>query len=85
MWGFGSFRSASKKFKLKQKRSYSSKDVIQKRRGKRWLTYLAIGGITAGSLYIGDAYINDDLDLITDKFRRKLSYEERKDRFVLYL
>lgn len=87
MWGFGrSFRSASKKFKSNHKKSYTtSNDANLKRRGKRWLTWLALGGFTAGSLYIGDAYINDDLDLITDRFRRKLSPEERKNRFVFLL
>lgn len=49
---------------------------------KRWLKWGSILTVTVGGLWFGDLIINDDLDIITDRFRTKISEEERKNRFV---
>lgn len=43
-----------------------------------------LGGLAllAGGIYLGDLYMNDDLDNISEAFRSRLSDEERKDRYV---
>lgn len=43
-----------------------------------------VGGaaLLVGGVYLGDLYMNDDLDNLSEVFRRRLSDEERKDRYV---
>jgi hypothetical protein len=48
------------------------------------LGYGALGmAVVAGVVWIGDLWVNDDFDIISDRFRRRVSPEERKDRSVL--
>lgn len=43
-------------------------------------------GVFAGAIWIGDLYINDDLDdVLDDKFRNRLSLEEQKSRYESFL
>lgn len=49
-------------------------------RSNKWLRILSALGILSGAVYVGDLALNDDLDQITNFFRKKLSPEEQKDR-----
>lgn len=46
----------------------------------RMLKYSGIAGTAWLALYFADSYLNDDLDLIWDKFRTRLPKEEQKER-----
>lgn len=48
---------------------------------RRWLKWASVLTVSIGGLYLGDMIINDDLDAIRDRFRTKLSEEERKNRY----
>jgi hypothetical protein len=41
--------------------------------------------LLATGAYVGDLYLNDDLDTISERFRTRLTEEERKDRCVTML
>jgi hypothetical protein len=36
----------------------------------------------AAGVYVGDMYLNDDMDNLTERFRTRLPEEDRKDRYV---
>lgn len=46
----------------------------------KWLKRCAVVGLIGGSIYVIDLTINDDLNLLTDRFRTKLTDQERLDR-----
>lgn len=64
-------------------RGYASSDsagVQPKRRyGLKFLGGLVILGT---GVYVGDLVLNDDLDQLTDRFRTRLTEEQRRDRYV---
>jgi hypothetical protein len=84
------FSRASRRFRYgagQQKRANSTNNTEEapKRQAstmKKLGTGVAGIAILAGAIWIGDIWVNDDWEMITDRFRRKLSPEERKDRFV---
>lgn len=49
-------------------------------RASKWGRRIVAATGVAASLYLFDIWVNDDWEIITDRFRRTLSEEERKDR-----
>lgn len=48
-----------------------------------WGTKLVAGtALLAAGIYLGDLYMNDDLDNLSELFRTRLSEEERKNRYA---
>lgn len=46
----------------------------------KYSRYAVVAAVSWLSLYLADAYVNDDLDLVVDKFRTRLTPEESADR-----
>lgn len=59
-------------------------EVAPKKRGVLPKILGAVALLAAG-IYIGDSALNDDLDSISDRFRTRMTEEERKNRCVKFL
>jgi hypothetical protein len=74
-------RSAQSKSVFSRKLSTNAAAAPKKRRwGKTLMVVLAIGG----GVYAVDLWANDDFDIIKDRFRNKVSAEDRKERYIYY-
>lgn len=72
-------RAAQSKSVFSRKLTTGTTPAPKKRRwGKTLMVVLAIGG----GVYAVDLWANDDFDILKDRFRTKVSAEDRKDRYV---